>query len=228
MRAMILAAGRGERLRPLTDQTPKPLLPVGHEPLIGHHLRRLATAGFQDVVINLAHLGEQIEARLGDGRDYGLSIRYSWEHGGALESAGGIHQALPLLGPEPFLLVNGDIFTDYPFTQLRRPLTGLAHLVLVPNPAHHPQGDFALQDDGLLANHGAALTYSGIGVYSPRLFDGMAPGKAPLAPLLRDAITAGKISGEPYPGLWIDVGTVERLEQARCADQKARSKPIST
>lgn len=215
MKAMILAAGRGERLRPLTDQTPKPLLPVGHESLIGHHLRGLAAAGFQEVVINLAHLGEQIEAHLGDGRHYGLCIRYSWEHDGALESAGGIHRALPLLGPEPFLLVNGDIFTDYPFAQLRRPLSGLAHLVLVPNPVHHPNGDFALQSDGQLADSGEPLTYSGIGLYSPHLFDSMTPGKAPLAPLLRSAIAQGKISGESYPGLWIDVGTVERLQQAR-------------
>lgn len=215
MKAMILAAGRGERLRPLTEHCPKPLLPVGSEPLIGHHLRRLAAAGFSEVVINLAHLGEQIEQQLGDGSRYGLQIRYSWERNGALESAGGIHQALPLLGPEPFLLVNGDIFTDYPFAQLRRPLTGLAHLVLVNNPVQHPDGDFVLHADGQLANDGARLTYSGIGVYSPRLFDGMAAGKAPLAPLLRAAIAAQQISGEHYPGLWIDVGTVERLEQAR-------------
>lgn len=215
MRAMILAAGRGERMRPLTDHTPKPLLAAGPEPLIGHHLHRLAQAGFTEVVINLAHMGEQIAAALGDGVRYGLRIRYSREPEGALETAGGIRQALPLLGAEPFLLINGDIYTDYPLAALRRPLPGLAHLVLVPNPGHHPRGDFALGTDGRLALEGKRLTYAGIGVYSPRLFERLPEGRRPLAPLLLEAIAAGQVSGERFDGLWIDVGTPERLEQAR-------------
>lgn len=223
MRAMILAAGRGERMRPLTDHTPKPLLQAGPEPLIGHHLRRLAAAGFREVVINLAHLGAQIADALGDGARYGVRIDYSWEPEGALETAGGIHQALPLLGDAPFLLVNGDIYTDYPFETLRRHgLTGLAHLVLIPNPSHHPHGDFGLGADGRLHRGEPRLTYAGIGLYHPRLFAPLAPGRAPLAPLLFDGIAAGLVSGERYGGLWVDVGTPERLAQVR-AHARART-----
>lgn len=215
MKAMILAAGRGERLRPLTDHTPKPLLMAGGNPLIGHLLEALAGAGFRDVVVNLAHLGEQLREALGDGAAYGVRLRYSEEPEGALETAGGIRQALPLLGDEPFLVVNGDIATDFPFADLRGRPAGLAHLVLVPNPAHKAQGDFRLAQ-GMLSPDGAdgGHTFAGIGVYRPALFADLAPGRAPLAPLLRAAMAEGQISGELYPGFWLDVGTPERLAQA--------------
>ena len=172
MKAMILAAGKGERLRPLTLHTPKPLLPVAGQPLIECRLQALAAGGFDELVINHAWLGEQIVARLGDGSAWGLQIRYSAEEQ-PLETGGGILRALPLLGDEPFLLVNGDVFSDFPFARLRRPLAGLAHLVLVDNPAHHPAGDFIL-NEGLARSEGPGqrLTYSGIGVLHPRLFDG--------------------------------------------------------
>lgn len=215
MRAMILAAGRGERMRPLTDHTPKPLLPVGPEPLIGHHLQRLRAAGIEEVVINLAHLGQQIPAVLGDGSRYGLRIHYSPEPDGALETAGGIRHALHLLGDEPFLLVNGDVYTDFPFETLRRPLTGQVHLILIPNPDHHPGGDFALDASGQVALEGECLTYAGIGIYDPKLFRDLAPGRRPLAPLLKEAIAAGQASGECFTGCWIDVGTPERLARAQ-------------
>jgi MurNAc alpha-1-phosphate uridylyltransferase len=207
MKAMILAAGKGERLRPLTLHTPKPLVPVAGVPLIEYHLRALAAAGVTEVVINHAWLGAQIEAHLGDGARFGVSIAYSPE-GEPLETGGGILRALPLLGDEPFILVNGDIFTDYPFVNLCRPLPGLAHLVLLDNPAHHPQGDFTLLADGQLTDAQASqpsLTYSGIAVLSPRLFAGCEPGAFKLAPLLRHAMAQGLVSGERYAGNWIDV-----------------------
>lgn len=211
MKAMILAAGRGERMRPLTDVTPKPLLPVAGKPLIIWHLERLARAGFRDIVVNHAHLGDQIEALLGDGAAWGLSIAYSAEPEGALETAGGIAHALPLLGAEPFLVVNGDIYCDWNFAHAAIG-TGLAHLVLVDNPPHHPTGDFSLDDGKVGAGKTARLTFSGIGIYRPELFDGIAPGQpAQLAPLLRDAIAAGRVSGEHHRGRWEDVGTPERL-----------------
>ncbi|AZC25696.1 N-acetylmuramate alpha-1-phosphate uridylyltransferase MurU [Pseudomonas sessilinigenes] len=224
MKAMILAAGKGERMRPLTLTTPKPLLPVAGVPLIEYHLRALAAAGFREVVINHAWLGEQIEAALGDGQRWGLSIRYSAE-GQPLETGGGIFQALPLLGEEPFLVVNGDIWTDYDFATLRRPLVGLAHLVMVDNPAHHPTGgDFCLEN-GLLhdGQPGAAtLTYSGISVLHPQLFRDCAGGAFKLAPLLREAMAQGQVSGEHMHGQWIDVGTVERLAQVEDLLQAGR------
>jgi MurNAc alpha-1-phosphate uridylyltransferase len=215
MKAMILAAGRGERLRPLTDHTPKPLLMAGGKPLIGHLLQALAAAGFSEAVVNLAHLGERLREALGEGAAYGIKLHYSEEPEGALETAGGIRQALPLLGEEPFLVVNGDIATDFPFAGLRGQPAGLAHLVLVPNPPHKAQGDFRLAQ-GMLSADGAdgGHTFAGIGVYRPELFAGLAPGRAPLAPLLRAAMAAGQISGELYPGFWLDVGTPERLAQA--------------
>ncbi|MFS0829013.1 N-acetylmuramate alpha-1-phosphate uridylyltransferase MurU [Pseudomonas phoenicis] len=215
MKAMILAAGKGERMRPLTLHTPKPLIPVAGRPLIEHHLRALAGAGFTEVVINHAWLGQQIEDHLGDGSRFGLRIRYSPE-GEPLETGGGIFQALPLLGTEPFVLINGDICTDYDFAALRRPLRGLAHLVLVDNPSHHGRGDFRLLDgqvqDG--DEHAANLTFSGISVLDPALFDGCQPGAFKLAPLLRQAMEQGRVSGEHHRGRWVDVGTPERLAEA--------------
>ncbi|CAL1240590.1 N-acetylmuramate alpha-1-phosphate uridylyltransferase MurU [Candidatus Methylocalor cossyra] len=210
MKAMILAAGRGERLRPLTDHTPKPLLPAGGRPLIEHLLVALATAGFRDIVINTAHLGYQIEERLGAGERFGVRIRYSRE-GTALETGGGIHRALPLLGEEPFLVINGDIATDFPFNRLPASPDGLAHLVLVPNPPHHPGGDFALAGGRVLTSGPSRHTFSGIGVYRPELFRGLEDGRFALAPLLRAAMAAGKVSGELYEGFWMDIGTPERL-----------------
>ena len=211
--AMILAAGRGERMRPLTDEIPKPLLKAGDETLIGHHVRALARAGFHKLVINHAYRGEQIEQYLGDGGRFGVEIVYSAEgHGRALETGGGIFKALPLLGKAPFAVVNADIWTDYDFSRLQIG-EELAHLVLVKNPEHNPQGDFALQDHQVLANGDNKLTFSGIGVYRPQLFVDCKPGAFPLAPLLRQAINAGKVSGEFFTGQWIDVGTPERLQQ---------------
>lgn len=215
MKAMILAAGRGERMRPLTDHTPKPLLMVGAKPLIVWHIERLAAAGFYDLVINHAHLGEQIEAALGNGSQFGVSIRYSAE-GEALETAGGIANALPLLGNMPFLVVNGDIYTDYDFSGLPAKLdeTLLAWLVLVDNPEHNGGGDFALAGDRVAEQGGILHTFSGIGVYRPELFAGIARGsKARLAPLLRSAMRSGKVGGEYYSGCWLDVGTPQRLAE---------------
>lgn len=209
---MILAAGRGERMRPLTDATPKPLLVAGGRRLIEHHLHALAGAGVRNVVINHAHLGAQIEAALGDGSAYGLRIRYSPE-GEALETGGGIFRALPLLGTDPFMVVNGDVWTDYDLGRLRIVDDDVAHLVLVDNPAHHPQGDFALDGGRVRADGTARLTFSGIGAYRPALFAGRQPGRFPLAPLLRAAIVRDAVGGEHYAGRWIDVGTPERLAE---------------
>jgi MurNAc alpha-1-phosphate uridylyltransferase len=227
---MILAAGRGERMRPLTDTRPKPLLDAGGKPLIEWHLERLARAGVRQVVINHAWLGSMIEEALGGGERFGLAIRYSPEHT-ALETAGGIAQALALLGDEPFLVVNGDIFTDYDFATLtRNPAhlangAALAHLVLVDNPPQHSCGDFAL-DDGLVAEDGAhRLTFSGIGLYRPDLFRGVKPGsRAQLAPLLREAMRRRLVSGEHFTGCWLDVGTPERLAEL---DARLRAHALS-
>lgn len=210
MQAMILAAGRGERMRPLTDHIPKPLLQVGGMALIEHHLHALAAAGFTEVVINHAHLGAMIVAALGDGKGYGVSIHYSAEDE-PLETAGGIIQALPLLGTGPFLVINGDVWCDYPLQHLRQCKPALAHLILVDNPAHHPQGDFVLREGKVFAEGPGKLTFAGIGVYQPALFAGLPPCKMPLAPLLRQAMAEGKVSGEYYPGHWHDVGTPARL-----------------
>lgn len=222
MKAMILAAGRGERMRPLTDRCPKPLLPVGGKPLIVWHIERLVAAGLRDIVINHAHLGAQIEAALGDGSRWGARIVFSPEPPGALETAGGIAQALPLLGDGPFLVVNGDIFCDWtPRRHQLAPAT-LAHLVLVPNPDHHPAGDFNLDGAKVgagdtasgLADTGERLTFAGIGIYRPELFAGIARGhSAKLAPLLRAAMARGAVSGERHDGRWTDVGTPQRLTQ---------------
>ncbi len=218
MKAMILAAGRGERLRPFTDHTPKPLLPLAGKPLIVWHIEALVAAGIRDIVINHAWLGGQIEAALGDGGAFGARIVYSPEGDEALETGGGIHHALPLLGDAPFLVVNGDVCTDYDFSRLPARPGGLAHLLLVANPAHHPAGDFFLAGGRVMGEGAPAgatrLTFSGIGLYSPRLFDGCESGRFPLAPLLRRAMAQGRVSGECYGGCWVDVGTPERRDEA--------------
>jgi len=215
MRAMILAAGRGERLRPLSDHTPKPLLQAGDKSLIEYHLERLALAGFREIVINLAHLGGQIRAALGTGSDWGLNIRYSEEPPGALDSGGGIHQALPLLGHAPFVVINGDIFSNYPLSRLRAVKCEQAHLVLVPKPDYRQRGDFALAA-GRLANSGEPLyTFSGIAVYHPDFFASSTAGCFSVVPLLRAAADAGRLTGELYRGDWHDIGTPGRLEQLR-------------
>jgi MurNAc alpha-1-phosphate uridylyltransferase len=215
MKAMILAAGRGERMRPLTDHTPKPLLQAGGKPLIAWHLERLAATGFREVVINHAHLGEQIERALGDGSQWGLSIAYSPEPPGALETAGGIASALPLLGDESFLVVNGDIWCDWDFSRARPPAPATAHLVLVANPAHHAGGDFSLDGQRVVYAKGEhTLTYAGIGIFSPAFFAGVAPGTVmKLRPLLDAAIAAGTLTGERFAGRWVDVGTPQRLAE---------------
>jgi MurNAc alpha-1-phosphate uridylyltransferase len=220
MRAMILAAGRGERMRPLTDTCPKPLLPVGGRPLIAWHLESLARAGLTDILVNHAWLGERIEAALGDGRAYGVRLRYSAESP-ALETAGGIARALPFFQDRPFLVLNGDVWCDWDPARAPRlaaawPADRLAHLVLVDNPAHHPAGDFTLRTDGGVeppADAAAAtLTFAGIGLYRPALFAGTDPDRpAPLAPLLRQAMAARAVGGERHAGRWIDVGTPARL-----------------
>ncbi|MDH2915671.1 MAG: nucleotidyltransferase family protein [Gallionella sp.] len=225
MRAMILAAGRGERMRPLTDLTPKPLLQAGGKPLIVWHIERLVRAGVTDLVINHAHLGIQIEKTLGDGSQFGATIRYS-DEGTALETAGGIAFALHLLGDETFAVVNGDVYCDYDFAhlpalamQMERNQDNI-HLVLVDNPLHHSAGDFGLQELRV-TDIAPKLTFSGIGLYRPSVFTHIPRGsKAPLAPLLREQIAAGKVSGEHHRGVWVDVGTPQRLDEL---DQQLRA-----
>ena len=227
MRAMILAAGRGERMRPLTDVCPKPLLEVGGRSLLEWHLSALARAGIRDIVINHAWLGERIVEALGDGRRHGVRIRYSAELEGALETAGGIIQALPMLGSDPFVVVNGDIWTDFDFSRLPAlDEQALGSLVVVPNPPQHPRGDFALlareaggfdilADPQRLeaADAPPRHTFSGIAVYRPEFFAGLEPGRRPLLPLLRAAAAAGRLRGRLYQGLWFDIGTPERLRE---------------
>jgi MurNAc alpha-1-phosphate uridylyltransferase len=208
---MLLAAGRGERLRPLTDLTPKPLLEVRGKPLIVWHLEALARAGVRDVVINLSWLGARIRAAVGEGGRFGLTIHYSDEPAAPLEAGGGIFQALPLLGAAPFLVVNSDTYTDIDFTRLTIAPAALAQLVLVPNPEHHPRGDFALQDGEVLETGETRYTYAGIGVYRPELFAGCSAGRFPLLPVLRRAIAARRLRGDLFRGQWVDVGSAERL-----------------
>ena len=223
---MILAAGRGERMRPLTDHTPKPLMMAGGEPLIGWHIRRLAACGVTDLVINHAWLGERLETAIGAGEAYGVNIAWSRE-AEALETAGGIAQALPLLGEGPFVVVSSDVLTDLDFAPLMREtalLDGkkrMIHLILVDNPPHHPGGDFVLCEDGRVSADpeaaGQRLTYAGIGGYHPALFAELAcqsPVRHPLRPLLVDAMARGQVTGEHFKGTWLDVGTAERLEEA--------------
>ena len=223
-KAMILAAGRGERLRPLTDTTPKPLISLGRETLIERHIRRLHAVGITEIVINTAWLGEKIEQHLGNGASYGVSIQYSRETNGCLETAGGIATALPLLGENPFMVVNGDIFSDIDFSAVKNQAAALAHnrsisahLWLVANPPHHPNGDFSIDNNGLLKKDGTPkYTFSGVAVYRPEFFDGVLPNvKRPLAPLLFTAAEQGKITATLMTEYWLDVGTSERLEIAR-------------
>jgi N-acetyl-alpha-D-muramate 1-phosphate uridylyltransferase len=213
MRAMILAAGRGARMRPLTDHTPKPLLEVGGKPLIVWHIERLAQAGITELVINHAYLGQQVEDTLGDGTQWHVHIQYSAEQT-ALETAGGIAKALPLLGDESFLVVNGDVFTDIDYAATSLPVGKLAHLVMVDNPQQHAEGDFALQDGLVKQAADNRLTFSGIGVYHPDLFTSVQSGEAAkLAPLLISAMQQGLVSGQHHTGVWHDIGTPERLAQ---------------
>lgn len=216
MKAMILAAGRGERLRPLTDTLPKPLVKVAEQSLIEYHLYSLAKAGITEVIINCSWLAEKIMATLGDGSRYGLTIEYSLEAGSPLETAGGIIQVLDKFSNEAFIVVNGDIWTDYDFSTLPKDFSGLAHLVLVDNPEHNTKGDFAL-DSGKhtnkLSTSGNLLTFSGIAVYKPELFTKLSKGIRPLGPLLRDAIEQQQVTGEYYSGAWFDVGTLQRLTE---------------
>ncbi|HEU0234290.1 MAG TPA: nucleotidyltransferase family protein [Gallionella sp.] len=235
---MLLAAGRGERMRPLTDRIPKPLLEAGGKPLIAWHIEKLVCAGITELVINHAHLGAQIETALGDGSRFGARIQYSPE-ACALETAGGIANALPLLGDEPFAVINSDIYCDYDFAHLPGRAAALqasgdaAHLVLVDNPPHHPNGDFCLNEGRLISAgehpildlRSSTLTFSGIGIYQPSLFSHIPRGSiAPLAPLLRAQIALGKVGGEHHRGLWVDVGTPQRLAELDsqvCSLQKA-------
>jgi MurNAc alpha-1-phosphate uridylyltransferase len=213
MKAMILAAGRGERMRPLTDSTPKPLLTVGGKPLIGYHLEALARAGLRDVVVNLSWLGGSIRQAIGTGERYGVRIAYSDEGANALETAGGIFKALPLLAPGPFLVVNGDIWTDIDLGKLHLEDAADGRLVLVSNPVQHPRGDFGLDGDSVVERDTDRFTYSGVGMFRPELFAGCQPGKFPLLPLLKRAIAAGKLRGQLHRGEWNDVGTPERLAE---------------
>ena len=212
MKAMILAAGRGERLRPLTDKTPKPLIKVAGKSLIEYHLQNLSAAGFKEIVINTAWLAENIHHQLGNGESYGVTIQYS-DEGEALETAGGIINALPLLGKKPFLVVNGDIWCDFDFSTLPELNNSTqAHLVLVNNPDHNKKGDFALQD-GLIKNTGKPMyTFSGIGIYSASFFAEQQPGPLPLAPIIRNKCETGLVSGQHYNGEWTDIGSIERLQ----------------
>lgn len=214
MRAMILAAGRGERMRPLTDEKPKPLLEVDGKPLLQYQIEKLVHAGIRDIVINHAVMGDQIEDYFGSGRQLGANIIYSAEGDTPLETGGGIFRALPFLGDGPFIVSNADIWTDYSYQNLQNTLQGLAHLVLVNNPDHHPAGDFAIQD-GYACNQGeniARYTFSGIGLYSRELFRHCSGGAFPLAPVIRRAVDQHQVTAEIYQGLWMDIGTPERLQ----------------
>ena len=217
MRAMILAAGRGERLRPLTDETPKSLVEVGGRSLLERHLDHVKAAGIKTVVINLGWLGDRIVERVGSGRRHGLEVIYSQEGDNILETGGGIFKALPTLGDGPFVVINADIFTDMPVPEVTLADDQLGHLVMVPSPEYRAGGDFDIED-GLIRNSSEqSLTFSGVAIYRPQLFDGCEPGRFPLAPLLRAAAADGRLSGSLYEGLWADIGTPERLEALRAA-----------
>ncbi len=208
---MILAAGRGERMRPLTEKLPKPLLEVGGHRLIEYHLAALVDLGIRDVVVNLSWHGDRIREALGDGRTRGISIRYSEEGPEPLGTGGGLFAALPLLGDAPFLVVNGDVWTDFPLRSLKVPESSLAHLVLVDNPEHHPDGDFGLESGGRATAGPSKLTFSGVSMLDPRLFDGCTAGSFALRPVLDAALGQGRLTGQRYGGAWRDVGTPARL-----------------
>jgi MurNAc alpha-1-phosphate uridylyltransferase len=210
---MVLAAGRGERMRPLTDTTPKPLLKLGSRTLIERHVFALAEAGVREIVVNLSWLGARIREVLGDGSKWGVAIHYSEEGPVPLETGGGIFQALPFLGPEPFAVVNGDILTDFSFAALRLPADATAHLVLVENPAHQASGDFSLERGRIMLPGERTYTFSGIALYRPEFFAGCTAGRFPLLPLFKRAIEARTLSGERYGGQWSDVGTPQRLAE---------------
>lgn len=217
MRAMILAAGRGERLRPLTDETPKSLVEVGGRSLLERHLDHVKAAGIDTVVINLGWLGDRLVERVGSGRRYGLEVIYSQEGDNILETGGGIFKALPTLGDGPFVVINADIFTDMPVPEVTLADDQLGHLVMVPSPEYRAGGDFDIEE-GLIRNSSEqSLTFSGVAIYRPQLFDGCKPGRFPLAPLLRAAAEDGRLSGSLYEGQWADIGTPERLEALRAA-----------
>lgn len=213
MIAMVLAAGRGERLRPITESLPKALVEVRGRSLLERHLDRLRAAGIETVVINLGWHGRQVAERIGSGRDYGLTVIYSPEGDDILETGGGIHRALPMLGREPFLVVNADVFTDMPLPPAELAGNDLGHLVLVPRPAHKAHGDFDLRDGRICNGDNAAYTFSGVAVYRPEFFADCEPGRFPLAPMLRAAARDGRLAGSLYEGLWEDVGTPERLAE---------------
>ena len=217
MKAMILSAGRGERMRPLTDKVPKALVPVSGKPLIEYHLAALAAVGIRDVVINLAWLGGEIRSALGDGSRFGVNIIYSDEGAAALETGGGIVRALALLGPEPFWVINGDVLTDYPFTDTGLAAEDQGRLILVSNPAHNPAGDFGISAGRLVNESAQQFTYSGIGLFRPEMFAAEKQGIYPLAPLLRRLADQDALAAELYAGSWLDVGTPERLQQAEAA-----------
>jgi N-acetyl-alpha-D-muramate 1-phosphate uridylyltransferase len=223
MKAMILAAGFGSRLRPLTETTPKPLLQVGGKPLLQYHLQRLATAGITDIVINISWLAEQIEDYFGDGSHFGVSIDWSRE-AQPLETGGGIANALPLLGSEPFLLINGDVWTDFPLHSISLDQDADAHLVMVANPEHNPSGDFAVANSLVSYDAGPKYTFSGISLFRPQLFAGFKEGCFPLRDVMRPAILAGRVTGSVYTGQWWDIGTVERLTQLNNKLNKAEPK----
>jgi MurNAc alpha-1-phosphate uridylyltransferase len=212
MKAMILAAGRGERLRPLTDHCPKPLLAIAGKPMIEHTITALVANNITEIIINLSYKGDQIRHALGDGKRLGASLSYSDEGDDALETAGGIRRALPFFEDKPFLVVNGDVYSDYPYSQLQNQVVNKAYLVLVPNPAHHLHGDFGI-NNGLLSEQSTPLlTFSGIGVYHKHLFEQLTDARHPLGPLLREAMRANQVHGEFYSGLWMDVGNLQRYQ----------------
>ncbi len=213
MKAMILAAGRGERMRPLTDHTPKPLLRVLNRPLIEYHIERLTKAGYHDIVINTHHLGDQIRTHLGNGDRFKIHIHYSDEQPEALETGGGIFQALPYLGEDIFLVINGDVWCDHSLSPPKMKTTDLMHLVLVDNPSHNPKGDFAIQNNRISNDGEHCLTFSGIGWYRAALFSDCSAGCFSLAPLLMQAADNGQVSGEYYQGQWMDIGTPQRLSE---------------
>lgn len=218
MKAMILAAGRGQRMLHLTDATPKVLLPIAGKPLIQHHVERLRAAGISEIVINHAYFGEQIQESIGNGESLGVHIQYSPEPPGGLETAGGVYRALPILGPEPFIVVNGDVWTDFPFEHLfTKPNDAWAHLILVKNPDFKPEGDFYLHNNRVALEGTESYTYSGIGAYHPEFFQNVPQAFYPMRPLFNNFITANQVTGECYQGIWSDIGTPERYQ--RCLDE---------